>query len=573
MTKHSYSLLVGCVLLLAVVFWTFKPATKNDFVNYDDNLYITENSHLQEGLSPPAFAWAFTSVEFSNWFPLTWLSYLADYEMHGLRPGGYHLTNIAIHSLNAVLLFLLLQSLTGARWRSLLAAAVFALHPLRVESVAWIAERKDVLSTLFGLLALQMYVSQVKRRADGRGGQWFYGMSLLFFGLSLMSKPMLVTLPCLLLLLDFWPLGRIQPRESGMRKYKKLLVEKIPYFVLSAASCVTTYVVQKSGGAMELMSGMSLTARLENVPVSYCRYLGKLFWPEHLAVIYPVVNPWPVRVVAGSTVVLIVITALAFILRRSRPYLLTGWFWFVGMLVPVIGLVAIGEQSMADRYSYFPTVGVIIIATWAAADCLRTWHWGKAGALFLSLAVLATSIWLTRKNIAYWKNSETLFQHTIAVTKNNYSAYCNLGNYYRSQGKLEEGLQQFRIAAQIQPDYAENHCNLGVALAETGHLEAAIAEFSRAIKLKPNYGPAHLNLGIALEKQGLIEAAANEYATAVKLMPESAPAHNSLGVALAKRNHLDEALAEFQEAVRLDPTFAPAQGNLKMARQLESENR
>ena len=559
-------MIVVCVLLFGLVAWTFLPAVHNEFINYDDDVYVTGNAHIQGGLSLSTVEWAFKSMHASNWHPLTWLSHAADCEFYGLNPQGHHLTSVLLHAINAVLLFLALRRLTGAGWRSLFVAVVFGLHPLRVESVAWVAERKDVLSTMFGLLALLMYANYAERaRTKNPKCKVSYGLTLLFFAFSLMSKPMLVTLPFVLLLLDYWPLNRFRHESSW-----KLVREKAPFFLLMAASCAVTFVAQKRGGAMALMAGTPFGASLENALVSYGRYLGKLFWPENLAVYYPVVDHWPMQIVLLSSALLLGVSVASIAARRSHPYVVTGWFWFLGTLVPVIGLVAVGEQSMADRYTYVPLVGVLILVAWGAEEMTRRWRYQTFSLSAASVVVIVACIVLTRQNLGYWRTSETLFRHVIAVTGDNYSAHCNLGNALMGQGRTEEALSEFQTAAKLKPDSSENHCNVGVALANLNRLDEAIGEFQYAARLNPDNGLAHHDLGMALERKDQLDQATREYEEAIRLMPDYAPAHNSLGVALAKKGRLDKALTQFQAAVRLDPTFQPAQDNLKMALDLKT---
>jgi tetratricopeptide (TPR) repeat protein len=477
--------------------------------------------------------------------------------------------------------------MTGANWRSLFVAAIFGLHPLRVESVAWVAERKDVLSTLFGLLTLICYTSYARSSTSGRWqvagdmGQvtrashpsLFYALALACYAFSLMSKPMLVTLPFVLLLLDYWPLKRIADCELRIANFKRLVVEKIPFFVLAVGSCIITYIAQKHGGAMVLMAGQPFPARVENALVSYVRYLGKLFWPDHLAVVYPVVDHWPMQVVLLATALLLAVSAAAIILRRSHPYLPTGWFWFLGTLVPVLGLVAVGEQAMADRYTYIPLIGVLLIAAWGTEELTRRMPRQEFILAGAGMVIIAACAVLTYQNIGYWKDSETLFRHVIAATRDNYSAHCSLGNALMSAGRPDEALGEFQMAVKIKPDSSENHCNVGVALANLNRLDEALVEFQTAVKLNPGNGLAHHNLGMALEQKDQIEAATQEYEAAIRLLPNYAPAHNSLGVALAKQNRLDEATTQFQIAIRLDPSLEAAQNNLKMALQLKRQAR
>jgi len=439
----------------------------------------------------------------------------------------------------------------------------------------WISERKDILSTLFGLLALLAYARHgeiQKQNAPGRlRCSPSYFLALFFFALSLMSKPMLVTLPFVLLLLDFWPLRRIQNAHWEIKPWGGLVLEKIPFFLLAAGSSLITFVAQQQGGAMRLMAGLSWGARVENAAVSYVRYLGKMFWPEHLAVIYPVVDLWPLGVVVAAFALLLVLSGTTLVGRRTHPYLVTGWFWFLGTLVPVIGLVAVGEQAMADRYTYFPMIGVLILATWGTVEMTRRWRLQRPGLAALSTAIILICILVTRQNISHWKTSESLFRHAMAVTRDNYSAHCNLGNTLMAQGRLEEALATFEKAAKLQPDYPENHCNVGVALANLNRLDEAIIAFQIAARVAPDYGPAYHNLGMAFERKGLLTEATQAYQEAIRLMPGSAAAHNSLGVVMAKQDRLNDALIEFTEAIRLDPSFVPAQGNLKMALELRGK--
>ena len=491
---------------------------------------------------------------------------MADCEFFLLNPQGHHFTRLLLHAINAVLLFLTLRRMTGATWRSLFVAAVFGLHPLRVESVAWVAERKDVLSTLFGLLTLLMYTVYAERfRSQNPKFKIFYGLALMFFACSLMSKPMLVTLPFVLLLLDFWPLNRFK-QESACR----LTREKIPFFLLAAASSAVTFAAQKHGGAMVLMAGIPFGARCEKcagvvLPLPWQIVLaGKSC--HHLSRHGPL---------AGSNccpcigALLLGVSIASIVMRRSHPYLATGWFWFLGTLIPVIGLVAVGEHSMADRYTYFPQIGVLILITWGVEEMTRRWRYQTSGLSAMSAVIIVTCILLTLQNLVYWKTSETLFRHVIAVTSDNYSAYCNLGNALMTQGRLEEALNEFQTAAKLKPDSPEKLCNVGVALAEMGRMDEAIVEFQDAVRLNPDYGLAHQNLGMALERKGQLDQATREYEAAVNLMPDYAPAHNSLGVALAKKGRLDDAVTQFKEAVRLDPSLLAAQDNLKMALELK----
>ncbi len=443
------SLFAGFLLLLTLaVFW---PATHCDFINVDDQAYVTENAHVQAGLTPANVKWAFTHPVSANWHPLTMLSHMLDCQLFGLKPWGHHLTSVLLHAFNAVLVFVWLQQMTGARWRSLLVAAIFAVHPLRVESVAWVAERKDVLCAFFGLLTLIAYTRYVQNVADGRWQMTnrthtsprpspqrgegekrvpvsspvtrhpslFYALALVCFALGLMSKPMLVTLPFVLLLLDYWPLNRMRSAECGMRSLKWLLLEKIPFFALAAADGVVTFLIQGQNGVVKTAADYPPGARIGNLLISYCRYLGKIFWPTDLAVYYPHPGYWPLAEVLLAGGFLLGVTAGFVMLRRRHPFLLMGWLWFVGTLVPVIGLVQVGRQSMADRYTYLPSLGVFILTIWGAFAVVRRWRYHEAILALMGAAAVAVCVMVTRQQLGYWQDSGTLFRHTLEVTKDN----------------------------------------------------------------------------------------------------------------------------------------------------------
>jgi Tfp pilus assembly protein PilF len=520
---------------------------------------------------------------------------MVDCQVFGLKPWGHHLTSVLIHAVNAVLVFLALRKLTGATWRSLCVAAIFGLHPLRVESVAWVAERKDVLSTLFALLTLWAYAQYVEEfEVRSPKSKVFYGMALVTFALGLMSKPMLVTLPFVMLLLDFWPLTRFRrlelsasvqaqtnqfsspnsstpklPNSQTPRStFLRLVLEKLPFFLLSAASCGVTFIAQHRGGAMFIMAGQTLAARAENAAVSYCRYLGKIFWPANLSVIYPVVGHWPAPAVIAAVFLLAVISIRAFTLRTMHPFLLTGWLWFAGTLVPVLGLVAVGEQSMAERYTYFPSIGLLVALVWEAESLARRWHHRvMAGCIVAGVLAVACGV-VTRHNLGFWRDSETLFRQAIRSAGDNYVARVCLGNGLLEKGRVDEALWNLHDAARLRPDSPEVHTDLGVALAQKGLLNESVNQFQEAIRLKPDHGLAHFNLGIALEQQGKLGDSIREYEEAGKLNPDFAVVHLNLGVVLLKSGRLEEACAQFQETLRLDPDNATARHNLDVARRL-----
>ena len=402
-----------CVLLFAITVFVFSPALKCDFQFYDENGYLVENPHVNEGLSISGIAWAFTNLDNSNWVPLVWLSHMIDIDLYGWQAWGHHLTNILFHAANVVLLFVVLNRLTGRQWRSLFAAALFAVHPLRVESVVWISERKDVLSTFFGLLAIWTYVEFAKS-----GAKKFYCLTLIFFACSLMSKAMLVTFPFVLLLLDYWPLQRSKKKSA-------LLIEKIPLFLMIIPASVVAYFAQKSSN--ELVLHPTWTMRSQTVIISYARYLEKMFWPTDLAVLYPYPNSWPLGVLILSIALLVVFSILFFYLRKERPYMIIGWLWFLGTLVPVIGLVPLGEQSLANHYTYFPMIGILIIFVWGIAELSKSWR--REISVALAAVTLTMLALRTRAEIFYWKDTQTLWSRAIAVTKDNYFAMNGLGKF------------------------------------------------------------------------------------------------------------------------------------------------
>jgi protein O-mannosyl-transferase len=563
-------------LTTVLVYW---PATSHDFVNYDDSYYVTSNAHVRTGLSWENVKWAFSNPVVGNWHPLTMLSHMLDCQIYGLNPWGHHLTNILLHGTNTALVFLLLCGLTGAVWRSLAVAALFGLHPLHVESVAWVAERKDVLSTFFELLCLMAYThyaEKTRRSSSSLGGSGnlrpkiFYALALFLFVCGLMSKPMVVTTPFVLLLLDYWPLNRIRDSEFRVRNFTTLLFEKIPFFILAAVMSVVTYLVQLRTGMMNSLENVPLGARAENALISYCRYLGKFFWPSDLAVFYPYPKHWPLELLlqAGGTIA--AVSALCFLQRRRHPYLLAGWLWFCGTLVPVIGLVQVGGQAMADRYMYVPSLGLLIMVVWGANELAKRWRYHEMLLSGAGCAAIVLCVGLTRQQLGYWRNDETLYRHALAVTRNNYLAHHNLGIALFRKGQIDEAISQYRDTLRLEPDYAEAHYDLGAALAAKGRTGEAISQFREAIRLKPDYAEAHCNLGTALGKEGQMTEAINQYREAVRLKPDNAEFHYDLGTALGMTGQIGEAIAQFQEALRLKPDYAAARYNLAHALQIKS---
>jgi tetratricopeptide (TPR) repeat protein len=573
--------LAGLLFLLTLaVFW---PATRCGFLNFDDQAYVTENIHVQTGLTLANVKWAFSHPVSANWHPVTMLSHTLDCQLFGLKPWGHHLVNVLWHAVNAVLVFLWLRQLTGAMWRSLAVATLFAVHPLRVESVAWVAERKDVLSAFFGLLTLICYTRYVKKSEGGSQNSeadalvsfsflcyLFYWFALIFYALGLMCKPMLVSLPFVLLLVDYWPLQRIQKLEFGIRNLKWLLVEKIPFFILAAVMSFVTMLMQSRSGVVKTAAVYPPGARFENLLVAYGRYLEKTFWPGNLAVYYPHPGYWRPGQVLLAGIFLCGISVWMVLKARRYPFLLMGWLWFLVTLIPVIGLVQVGRQSMADRYTYLPSLGILILTAWGVYELVHRWRYHQIILATTAVAVVAVSATLTRRQLTYWQDGETLFRHALAVTQNNYFAHKALGTALLSRNQTDEAIREFQAAIQLEPDDAEAHNNLGIALLNRGLTDAAAQEFQQAIRAKPDNAEAHYNLGNILLNEGWSGEAIQQFQEALRFQPENAGARNDLGVALASAGRRDEAVEQFREALRLKPEDTEIRTNL--ARALEWTN-
>ena len=620
-----------CIFLAAIIWVVFGQTLGHEFVNYDDDFYVYENPAVTQGLTLQGIIWAFTHVHCSNWHPLTWVSHMLDCQFYGLSPGGHHLTNILLHTATAILLFLILRQMTGALWRSAFVAAVFAIHPLRVESVAWVAERKDVLSGLFFMLTIGAYVRYAQRRSrvepsslrsaasgsrepgaqavsalDPRLSALDYCLVLLFFALGLMCKPMLVTLPLVLVLLDYWPLNRLRAdaatepvfRLAGRLVPRRLVFEKLPLLGLAVASCAVTIFAQTK--SILPFENMSLSLRVGNALISCVAYLGQMFWPSGLAVLYPfTAGGVGVSEVVLSLVLLAGISTGVFILRRRRPCFLTGWLWYLIMLAPVIGIVQVGAQARADRYTYLPQIGLYLLLTWAAADLCAGWRHRRVVLGGGSMIILMALIFCARAQTAYWRNSESLWTHTLACTSDNFighnnlgiallktgnvdeamvhyqkaleinpdfaEAHNNLGNFLFQKGSVDEAMVHYQKALEINPDYAEAHYNLGYALLKMGNVDEAIAHLQKALQINPDYAEAHNNLGVILLQKGNVDEAITHYQKALQINPDYAEAHNNLGYALIQKGSVDEATAHFQKALQIKPDFAEAHKNLSNA--------
>jgi protein O-mannosyl-transferase len=567
-SPHRTQLALVCLLLVLLVGGVFLPTIHNAFVSYDDPVYVTANSHLQSGLNWQSVRWAFTNLDAGFWHPLTWISLLVDYQLFGLRPGGYHATSLLLHAANTCLLFLLLQRLTGATLRSAFVAAAFALHPLQVESVAWVSERKGVLSTFFWMLALLTYVrfaqysdaDRVQRPGGSAKAKIFYGLALLFFACGLMSKAMVVTLPFILLLLDWWPLRRFQSRTIW-----RLIREKLPFLAGAVLAGLLTIRAERAIGALKVQSQLPIAESISNAVTSYVYYVGQIAWPSHLAVHYPYTASDSAWQAILAALAILVVSGLVLWAAPRRPYATFGWIWYLVTLLPVAGLIQIGDHVRADRYTYLPAIGIVVAAAWGACDLLKRWRY-QAGAFTVGmLAMIAVYGTLSRRQLAYWEDSEALFRHATAVTQNSYVSETSLGVALADKGRPEEAMIHYQKALAIEPDYADAHSNLGVALAVQGRWNEAIAHYKKALEVAPDHADALNNLGHALLEQGHLDQAIAKLERALQLKPGLAGAQNNLGVALARKGDAAEAIRHFQAALRLKPNSAEAHYDLGTA--------
>ena len=523
-------LIVYIVLTLATlaVFW---QVNQYDFVNFDDIVYVTQNSHIQSGITLDGFRWAFSTTYAEFWHPLTWLSLMFDYQLYGLNAGGYHLTNLILHIMSTLLLFWLFNRMTGSIWRSAFIAALFALHPLHVESVAWIADRKDVLSAFFWMLTLCLYVYYTEKPVIRR-----HLLVLLCFACGLMSKSMVVTMPIIMILLDYWPLGRLQVNDQKLSETKIAgiiplwqLKEKIPFFILSAVFSIITLYAQHNPSSKNFPLG----SKIDNAPVSFVTYLEKTFWPHDLAVFYPFSDQLPVWQIFGAALLILVISTAVMVTVKRLPYLFVGWLWYAITLIPVIGIVQVGNHAMADRYTYIPLIGISIMLAWGIPLLLKSEEMRKKILFPMGVVFLAILSVLSWQQCGYWKNSYELFTHTLEVTENNYTI----------------------------------HCNLAVLLAGQGDSKAAEFHYMEALKIKPDDKDTNMNFGNLLVRQGRLDEAIERYIAAIKSKPNFVEAYNSLGVAYVQRGNWQKAIEQFSEAVKINPGYLDAQNNLKMALQ------
>jgi tetratricopeptide (TPR) repeat protein len=558
-----------CLLLALAVILVFGRTLWCGFVNFDDGPYVYENPHITRGVTLAGIGWVLTHNHAGFWHPVTSMSHMLDCQLYGLNPWGHHLTNVLLHAANAVLLLLLLRRMTGSLWASAFVAAVFALHPLRVESVAWVAERKDELSGLFGLLTMMMYARYAQQsKVRGPRTKLFYGLALGFFLLGLMSKPMLVTLPFVLLLLDYWPLGRFALLSAGdgsrflTARTVPLVVETLPFLALAAGSGVVAFLTQSSHGSLMALDRMPIGPRLANGLVSYVVYIAKMFWPDNLAAFYPRPAKIPAWEVAGAGALLLIATALALTLARRLPYLVVGWLWYLGMLVPVIGVVQTGEQARADRFTYLPQIGLCLALAWGLKDLSASWSRRRPLLGVAAIAVLSALSVVSFQQISCWRDSESLWTHALACTRENYVADNNLGIVLAGQGRSAEATENYRQAFEIAPSFAEPHYNLGIVLAGQGLFAEAIGQYQKAIELKPGYAVAHYNLAILLARQGRAAEAIEHYGRAVEIEPDFAEAHYNLAASLAASGRNLEAISHYLQVMAINPDFPGVQFNL-----------
>jgi Flp pilus assembly protein TadD len=551
-----------CLVLTLATLGVYGRVWTHEFIGLDDFNYIVRNPNVAGGLTASGVAWAFTTGYEGNWHPLTWLSHMLDVQLFGLGPGPHHLVNVLLHIASTLLLFGVLQRMTGHAWRSAVVAGLFALHPLHVESVAWAAERKDVLSTLFGMLTLWAYVTYVRRPSRGR-----YLAALGLFAVGLLAKPMLVTLPFVLLLLDFWPLGRASGRadvaggaEDGPliegRAALRLVAEKLPFLALTVVSSVVTFLVQQRAGAVAELEGYPMGHRVANAVVSYVAYLGKTFWPTALAIIYPYPPSLPAWSTLGSLALLIGVSVVAVLWARRHPYLPVGWFWYLGMLVPVIGLVQVGSQAMADRYTYMPSIGVFIVLTWGGHDLLARWryrHIARPAAAALALLVCAI---VAGVQVGYWKSTASVWARAIAVTRDNFLVHYHLAGHLVQNGQTREALPHYVEALRINPAFMAARNNLGVTLASLGRIDEAIGHYTELIRLHPTYAEARNNLASALAGQGRNDEAIRELQEALKIAPDDAAVHFNLAALYRKTGRLTDAVRHYSAGLRSRPTYA-----------------
>ena len=584
----KYRDLLICISVSVIVFVVYWPVQHYDLISLDDIDYISGNPYAKAGLTWESLSWAMKDVHTGYWHPLTWVTHMLDYQLFGSRVGGHHWTNVIFHIANSVLLYVILKRMSGSAWKSALVATLFAVHPLNVESVAWVSERKNVLCTFFWFMGIWSYSYYVVRPTPCR-----YCLILVTFSLGLMSKPMIVTFPFTLLLLDYWPMGRL----TSWKMFPRLIFEKMPLFILSAIVGIVTFLSSLHGDVTISIDKLPMGNRLANAGVSYAKYLERMFWPQNLAVFYPYSREFSLVQTSTAFLLLSVISCLAIFFVHKYRYALTGWLWYLGTLVPVIGLIQVGKQAMADRYAYVPMIGLFIIIAWGIPDLLRGWPLRKIIFLISSAAVISSLMICSVLQVRYWRNGVTLFEHALLATDINSRAHYNLGIALTDMGKLNEAVYHLESAIKLEPEYAgpygymglalaregktdeaivyyrealrikqddeTTHNNLGVALAGRGKFDEAILHFQLALRIRPDYLHANRNMAGALAKLGKMEEAIGYYEKALKLDRDNAVTHNNLGLALAGVGRDQEAIGHFQEALKINPSYEDAINNLR----------
>jgi len=629
LSKHRIAIV--CIFLTVATLAAFWRVNDCDFTDYDDETYITQNSHIQNGFRTDAIRWAFTTYHAANWHPLTWISHMTDIRLFGLNPHMHHLVSLLFHVANTLLLFFVLHRMTKAFWQSAFVAALFALHPLHVESVAWAAERKDVLSTFFWMLTIAAYAGYIERKTeDGRGrtkanasssvfglrsSVLLYLAVVLCFALGLMSKPMLVTLPFVLLLLDYWPLGRLDAEMGGRgdtttlrnrnaegtlslankrkdQAHKRvtaegpaqasasassrpripapalicpLLLEKIPLFGLSALSCIVTFIAQQKGGAVQSIQALPVSARISNAFVSYVAYVAKTIWPNNLAIFYPHPISWPFWQAAGAALLFAAVACAVIRAAGRYPYLFVGWLWYAATLAPVVGLVQVGAQARADRYTYIPLTGLFIMAAWGIPELLGKWRHRKQALVACAALTLSCFFIITRIQVGYWTDSFKLFNHALNVTSNNYCAYYNRGNAYKIIGNYEQAIMDYDSAIKIYPQYPNAYNNRGNAYSILHNYERAINDYSMAIRFVPQYAEAYNNRGFAYRRLGDYVQAIDDFSRAIDLNPEYDVAYYGRGNSYYNLGNLRQAISDYDKAIGINPQYADAYTNRGLA--------
>ena len=562
---RSKSLIYLILVILTVV--VFRQLPSFDFINFDDTIYVTENVHIQSGLTIENLIWSFKTTYANFWHPLTWISHMLDYQLFGLNPGMHHVSSLLLHILNTLLIFTVFNRMTGKQLQSAVVAILFAIHPLHVEPVASISQRKDILSTLFWLLTMYAYARYVEFPKTGR-----YLAVLLFYIMGLMAKPMLVTLPFVLLLMDFWPLNRFrldpadkQTNQSNAKtSIRWLIFEKTPLFVITFLFSIICIFAQ--GEAVQSLENIPLSLRLSNVFISYCQYLSKTIWPSHLAVFYPYPASYPIWQTAGSILLIASLSTIMICKAKKYPYMAVGWLWFIGTLVPVIGLVQVGSHAMADRYTYVPLIGLFIIVAWGCQDFFlnkyrfRRKIFGGLSCILLSALMVCAFI-----QVDHWRNSVSLFSHAIKVTNNNWLAYNNLGFTLSHVGKINAAMKNYLLAIEIKPNHYKAYNNLGALLSKQGKQNEAIEYFTKALSLKADYAEAHNNLGVAIAKLGRMKEAIEQFQEAIEVNPDYAEAYDNLGIAKTKQGNFRDAIEHFQKALDLKPDYIKARIHLQNA--------